>query len=226
MPRRRRIVPGGYAYHVLNRAVGRTKIFRKEEDYAAFEQVIAEIHERLPTRLLSYCLMPNHWHMILWPEENGELSEFIRLVTVTHAHRWHAHYHPAGAGRFYQGRFRSFPIQQDEHLIKACRFIERSPLEAKLVKQAEDWPWSSAHKRQETKRPAWMLKDVAWPVRRPRNWLHLLNTPLPVIEQKQIEHSLARCCPLGEAPWVKKTAKRLSLESTLRPQGRQPNVKK
>ena len=76
---------------MLNRAVGRERLFRKEGDYAAFLRVMEEVHGRLPVRLACYCLMPNHWHMVLWPAADGELSEFLRLVTVTHTQRWHAH---------------------------------------------------------------------------------------------------------------------------------------
>lgn len=106
MPRRLRTATGGLAYHVLNRAVGRATIFHSDADYAAFEQVILQVHERLPTRLLAYVLMPNHWHVMLWPKEDGELSEFMRLVTVTHIQWWLAHCHTASTGPLYQGRFK------------------------------------------------------------------------------------------------------------------------
>src|SRR5438093_1473819 len=141
MPRRLRQATGGLVYHVLNRAVGKAKLFRKPADYQAFETVVAQVHGRLPCRLLCYCLMPNHWHLVLWPTEDGELSEFMRLLTVTHTQRWHAHYHSAGTGPLYQGRFKSFPIEEDEHLLTVCRYVERNGLRAKLAARAEAWPW-------------------------------------------------------------------------------------
>jgi putative transposase len=220
MPRRPRVATGGYAYHVLNRAVGRCKIFRKNDDYLAFERVLEEVHERLPTRILSYCLMPNHWHLVLWPAADGELSQFLRLLTVTHTQRWHAHYHSAGSGPLYQGRFKSFPIQQDEHLLKACRYVERNALAAGLAPRAEAWPWGSACKRK--RRPAWLLAGADWPLRRPGHWRQLLDTPLNPREAKQIETSVERGRPLGDDNWVQQTARRLSLESTLRDRGGQP----
>jgi putative transposase len=219
------VATGGYVYHVLNRAVGRWKIFRQDEDYAAFERVMERVYERLATRILAYCLMPNHWHLVLWPKEDGELSEFLRLLTVTHTQRWHAHYHSAGTGPLYQGRFKSFPIQQNHHLLKACRYVERNALAAKLVERAEIWRWGSAHQRGQTRRPPWLLEDAAWPVRRPGNWLALLNTAMPGEERKRIQQSMARGCPLGEETWVNQTAKQLSLESTLRSRGGQPKEK-
>ena len=133
MPRRPRVATGGYVYHVLNRAVGRWQIFRKDEDFAAFEKIIGEVHERRPVRLLSYSLMPNHWHFVLWPKGDGELSEFMRLLSVTHVQRWHAHYRTAGTGPLYQGRFKSFPVQPDGNLLDVCRYVERNALASGLV---------------------------------------------------------------------------------------------
>jgi len=126
MPRRLRCNTGGYAYHALNRAVGRATLFRKEGDYAAFEQVLRQAKEWQPIRLLAYCLMPNHWHLVLWPEQDGDLSEFLRWLTVTHTQRYRAHYRNAGAGPLYQGRFKSFPAQEDEHLLTLVRYVERN----------------------------------------------------------------------------------------------------
>src|ERR1700720_1705302 len=98
MPRRLRFATGGYVYHVLNRGVGRSRIFSKSRDYAAFERVIKEAKAWLPMRVLAYCSMPNHWHMLLWPYNDGDLSEWLRWLTVTHTQRWHAHHNTAGTG--------------------------------------------------------------------------------------------------------------------------------
>src|SRR5438034_893562 len=75
MPRRLRFASGGYVYHVLNRAVGRVTLFRKDGDYAAFEKTLRQANDFQPMRLLAYCLMPNHWHLLLWPRGDGDLSE-------------------------------------------------------------------------------------------------------------------------------------------------------
>src|SRR5262249_17984231 len=113
MPRRLRFASGGFVYHVLNRAVGRSTLFAKEGDYAAFEKVLREADQFMPMRLLAFCLMPNHWHLVLWPKEDGQLSDYMRWLTVTHTQRWHAHHHTSGTGPVYQGRFKSFPVQED-----------------------------------------------------------------------------------------------------------------
>jgi len=87
MGRALRISLGGLIYHVLNRSNGRLPIFEKGQDYAAFERILEETRERVGTRILGYCLMPNHWHLVLWPSEDGELSIFMRLLTLTHTQR-------------------------------------------------------------------------------------------------------------------------------------------
>jgi len=92
MSRRLRIDYGGMVYHVLNRRIGRMTLFKKDEDYAAFEKVLDEAHEKVPMRVLAYCLMPNHWHLVLWPRHDGHLSRYMQRLTTTHMRRWHAHH--------------------------------------------------------------------------------------------------------------------------------------
>ena len=84
MPRRPRLSTGGIAYHVLNRRVGRLELFEKPADYSAFEKILAQAHHGTGMRIAAYCLMPNHWHLLLWPRSDGELSEVMRWITVTH----------------------------------------------------------------------------------------------------------------------------------------------
>ena len=148
MPRIARAAPGGYVYHALNRAVARLPLFKKEADFAAFERVLEEAQERHPTRIVAYCLMPNHWHFVLWPREDGEVTAFLRWLTHTHTMRWHAHHHTVGTGHLYQGRFKSFPLQTDDHYYAVLRYVERNPVRAGLVRRAEQWRWSSAWRRQ------------------------------------------------------------------------------
>ena len=133
MPRTARVAPGGLVYHVLNRAVARLPLFEKTADYEAFERVLLETQQRHPTRILAYCLMPNHWHFVLWPRNDDELTAFLRWLTHTHTMRWHAHHQTAGTGHLYQGRFKSFPVQTDEHLYAVLRYVERNAVRAKLV---------------------------------------------------------------------------------------------
>jgi putative transposase len=170
MPRRPRLSTGGLAYHVLNRRVGRLPLFEKPGDYIAFEKILAEAHKRSGFRIAAYCLMPNHWHLLLWPRHDGELSEVMRWITVTHTQRWHAHRHTSGTGPVYQGRFKSFPVQTDEHVLTAARYVERNAVQAELVTRAEEWQWSSLWRW--ARRDSKLLEFLAdWPVKRPCQWL-------------------------------------------------------
>jgi putative transposase len=219
MPRRLRFASGGYVYHVLNRAVGRATLFRKEADYAAFEKVLREAPEFQPMRLLAYCLMPNHWHLVIWPRRDGELSDYVRWLTVTHTQRYHAHYHTGGTGPLYQGRFKSFPIQEGVHLRIVCRYVERNALRAGLVRKAEAWRWSSLCARSSDED---MIGVDPWPEARPERsvWLPYVNGVETEAELTALRQSVVRGAPFGEERWVERTAKRLGLESTLRPRGR------
>jgi len=220
MGRPRRLALGGYVYHVLNRANGRIPIFRKEADYAAFERILGEALEHVPgIRLLVYSLMPNHWHLLLWPRRDGELSDFGHWLTLTHTQRWHAHYHDAGTGHLYQGRFKSFPIGQDEHFLQVCRYVERNALRAGLVGRAEEWRWCSLWQRQQkTSLPKWILSD--WPVREPLDWVKEVNRVQSEAELEALRRSVQRGQPYGEEDWSKRVAKRMGLENTLRSRGR------
>jgi len=217
MPRRLRVASGGYAYHVLNRAVRRMRIFRKERDFEAFEEVIGQAKERLPMRTLAWCVMPNHWHFVLWPRGDGDLSEFMRWLTVTHTQRWHAAHRTSGTGALYQGRFKSFPIQQDEHLVAVLRYVERNPLRANLVEEADAWRWSSLWHRVDGNQAA--LVDEG-PVALPRGWRGHVQRPQTEAELEALRRSVVRGAPFGHASWQEQTAKRLNLQSTLRPRGR------
>ena len=143
MARTPRSAVGNMIYHVLNRANRRERIFRKEKDYEAFERILEEGMDKYPMRILAYCLMPNHWHFVMYPEHDEDLSVFMRWLTGTHTQRWHTHYKSIGYGHLYQGRYKSFPIQKDEHFLNVSQYVERNALRANLVSKAEDWRWSS-----------------------------------------------------------------------------------
>lgn len=225
MPRPNRADEAGGLYHALNRGNARAAIFRKPEDYEAFESILAEGLERYPCQLLAYQLLPNHWHFILRPTENGGMSNFLRWVSLTHTMRLHAHYHSAGEGHVYQGRFKSFPIQDDDHFLVVCRYVERNALRAGLAKRAEDWKWGSLARWLAKPEPVPKLLSP-WPVRRPPNWTERVNQPLTDQELKAVRRSVKRGTPFGNSQWTEAIAQRLGLETTVRPRGRPRKAQK
>jgi putative transposase len=208
-------------YHVLNRGVGGRKLFTKERDYLAFEKVMRESLERTPTRLLAWCLMPTHWHLLIWPKEDGELTAFVRWLTHTHVQRWHAHRHSAGTGHVYQGRYKSFPIQQDEHFLTVCRYVERNALRARLVERAEQWRWGSAWVRRYGGRDQLAMLSES-PVSLTAEWTEYVNQQQTASELAAAQQAVRRSSPYGSVVWQRRTAARLGLEWSLRPRGRPP----
>jgi putative transposase len=213
MPRTARASQGGYCYHVLNLGNGRRRVFHKDGDYAAFLRLLTQAAERTPVRLLGYCLLPNHFHLALWPQEDGDLSDYMMWLLTAHVRRYHQHYH--SSGHVWQGRFRAFPIQEDDHLLTVLRYIVRNPVRAGLVAQAQDWRWSSAA----WARGANPVVDAS-PVPRPADWLEWVNQPQSEAEVERLRECLRRGSPFGHSPWMVATAERLGLESSLRARGR------
>lgn len=194
-------------------------MFRRDADFEAFERVMVEAYERVPLRVLSYCLMSSHWHFIVWPRSDGEVTAFFRWLAHTHAMRWRVAHRTVGYGHLYQGRFKSFPIQSDSHLLTVLRYVERNPLTAGLVDRAERWRWGSLWSRVHghEKLKAMLCR---WPVEPSAHWTTLVNEPLPSRERAQLRPSLERGRPFGTERWTATTARKLGIEHTIRGEGR------
>lgn len=220
MPRTARVAPGGMIFHVLNRANNRAEIFGADQDYRAFLALLRETLNKRPMRILSYCLMPNHWHLLLWPRHDNELGNFLHAVTTTHVRRWRLHRQTVGEGHVYQGSYKSFPVQDDDHFYTACRYVERNALRAGLVQRAENWLWSSLWQRCQNRIPDDYPPLYTWPLPLPRSWTTYVNQPQSDAELAALRMAIHRGRPFGSTSWQLCTAKRLGLESTLRPRGR------
>jgi putative transposase len=161
--------------------------------------------------------VPNYWHFVLWPQGDGDLQEFMQRMTNMHTQRWQRAKRRVGYGHLYQGRYKSFPIETDEHFYAVVRYVERNALRAGLVTRAEDWRWGSLHRRLAGPRVPLLAE---WPLPEPTNWCDLVNQPQTEAELDAIRHCLRRGCPYGSSAWVDQAAERLGLQPTLRPRGR------
>lgn len=228
MARKPRSFSGGVVYHVMNRASARARIFHKDADYALFETVLAQAVGRFDLRLLTYIVMPNHFHLVLWPRkgEGEKISGFMKWLQQTHTQRWHAHLRNAGEGRLYQGRFKAFPVQGGwgdfQYVRKVCRYVERNAVRANLVKSAEEWKhgalWRRLYGRAEERE--WL---AAWPEGAypgDAKWVGMVNQVLRGAEEKALGESFRRGSPFGAAAWRAAAAARMGLEHTMRPRGR------
>ena len=219
MGRPLRTTTGDMVYHVLNRANARMPIFDKPEDYDAFERILDQAVRRVKMRLLAYCVMPNHWHLVLWPRKDGDLSTFVGWLSLTHTQRWHAHRHSVGSGHVYQGRFKSFLVESDEHLWTVCRYVERNALRAELCERAEDWRWSSVWRRESGDAEC---RDVLspWPIAMPKDWLRRVNRAERQRELDRLRQCGSRGQPFGSEEWIDRMTERFGLGSVFRPRGR------
>jgi putative transposase len=216
MPRVPRAPVGDQCYHVLNRGNARRQVFFKDRDYDAFLKALAHACVEVPMRVLAWCLLPNHFHLVVWTQEDGDLSRWMHWLQNTHVRRYHQHYH--SSGHLWQGRFKAFPIQHDEHLLTVLRYVERNPLRADLVERAEEYPWSSLQcLRPDAQAPGYWHPG---PVPQPAHWVAWVNQPLTVEELAEVRTCVARGRPYGQQAWTQRTAARLGLGATLRPRGR------
>jgi putative transposase len=203
-------------FHVLNRGVARMQLFETTGDFQAFERVLEETRDETAMRICADALMPNHWHLLLWPERDGELATFMQRLSITHVRRWQEQRHDVGLGHVDQGRYKSFPVESDEHFWTVARYVERNALRANLVLRAEEWRWSSLWRRvRGTHEEPSLLAD--WPIGRQSNWLDWVNQAETEQELESLRKSVQRGRPFGCVEWQKEIAKRLGLESAYRP---------
>ncbi|MFM2374712.1 MAG: hypothetical protein RLZZ234_707 [Candidatus Parcubacteria bacterium] len=222
MPRITRVDVGGEVYHVLNRANARVQIFDTDEDYRQFEDILAEAVEKYDMRLLAYCVMPNHWHLVVHPRNDGDLQTFMGWLTNTHTRRWHVSKDTVGHGHLYQGRYKSFICEQDTYLLTLIRYVERNATKANLVKKAEQWQWSSVWRR-EKGTPEQRKILAPWPTSKPKNYLTLLNTSLTHDEDAALERAESKNIPFGDESWTARIVKKYGIEQVLREPGRPKN---
>ncbi len=218
MPRTGRELVGGVIYHIINRGNGRAKIFKKEDDYREFIELMQETKKSHGIFLYSFCLMPNHFHLLLKPREGEDLSSWLRTFTTKQVRLYHKR--NGSSGHLWQGRYKSFPVQKSESFEVVMRYIERNPLRANLVEKAQDWKWSSLHLR--SRGEGEFLTNPPIPI--DNDWASWVNAPLTELELEKLRNAVNRCCPFGSERWMKSTALKMGLESTLRPKGRPKNI--
>jgi putative transposase len=215
MPRIVRGLGDDVVYHVINRGNGRQEVFHKDRDYEAFLKLMKAAKERHAVKVYGYCLMPNHFHMAVRPEKGEELSKWMQWLMTSHVRRYHRHYE--SSGHVWQGRYKSFIVQEDSHLLMVLRYIEANPVRAKIVPSATEWRWSShnevlgAEKRD--------LLDKA-PIEVPKDWTEYVDQPLQENDLDRVRASVNRQTPLGDAGWLMKVCREFGLESTVRRRGR------
>jgi putative transposase len=215
MPRAHRIVVPDWCYHFINRSNERARIFHSSADYEAFIRVLAEAQDSRGVPIIGMCLMPNHVHLVIRPQDAYSLSRWAQWLFTAHTARHHACYD--STGHLWQGRFKIFAIQGDEHLVTVLRYVERNALRARLVTRAEEWRWSSLHWRDGVAAPIVLTRP---PALLPRHWTRYVNEPQTAAELEAIRTCVNRQRPFGSDSWVGDAATRLGVKQSLIARGR------
>lgn len=214
MPRISRGLADGFIYHVLNRGNGRQQVFNEDKDYEAFIELMAEAKTMYEVKILAYCLMPNHFHLLLMPEKAEDMSRWMQWVMTSHVRKYHRR--RGTSGHVWQGRYKSFIVHKDDHLLAVARYVEGNPVRAGLVKSEKDWMWSShAERCQAAGNP--LISDL--PIALPGNWTEYVDAPIGY-ELEKLRKSVLRQSPFGAEQWVSEICKERGLESTIREKGR------
>ena len=224
MARRPRVQDDGQVYHAHNWGNNRATVFADDDDHLAFLRALADTKERRPFRLFGYCLMADHFHLLLRPDPGQSISRIVQSLTVTHT--WRSHKRHQSSGHVWQGRFRSAMVQQDEHLLVVLRYIEANPLRAGVVADLAEYRWSSFAAPWAWPRRSHVEPVPAWdelgrtPGERRRRWRAKLHRVQPEAELSAVRQSLRSARPLGAADWTERIAKRLGINLNPRPRGR------
>ena len=219
MPRQLRLDIGGKIYHCLNRAVGKQQIFFSDADYKSFEKILEEIVDIVDVGILAYCVMPNHFHLVLRTENDGDLSNFMKRLSVTHTQRYRVAKNTVGEGPIYQGRYKSFIVQDNEYLLTLLRYVERNPFTANLIKNPLLWRYSSLYRRHKgTEKQKQLLHK--WTIDEPSDYISMLKQPIGVKELERLKKSENKGVPYGNDVYVSNIIEKYKLHSTLRKTGK------
>jgi len=214
MPRIPRGETAGGIYHIINRGNMKMQLFDDMEDYDYFLALLEKASKREKVEIHAYCLMPNHFHLLLVPKEPNSLSRLMQWVMTSHVRYYHKK--NKTSGHIWQGRYKSFIVEKESYYITLLRYIEANALRAKLVRRAEDWDYGSlmerVYKHRTLLSKPYMTLD--------NEWVEYVNEPLKKGELHSIRNSVNRQAPLGEGKWQVETARKHGLMSTLNERGR------
>lgn len=214
MPRIARALADNCCYHLINRGNGRQQVFHKDGDYGAFIDLMLQAREKYSVRILAWCLMPNHFHLLVQPVQADQLNKWMQWLMTSHVRRYHRHY--GTSGHVWQGRYKSFIVQDNDHLLTVARYIEANPVRAGISATAAQWPWSSHSARSAAING---MRPDTLPISLPDDWTAYVDTPLTGAEIEKLRNSVNRQTPFGKEDWRDDLCGQMGLESTLRPRG-------
>lgn len=202
MPRSARVIVPGYAYHLVMRGNQRASVFFEDSDYRQYLLWLAEYSREYGMRVWAYCLMPNHVHLVVLPENASAPGNILRALQMRHTQR--INQTKGSSGHLWQGRFYSCALD-DEHLQAAVRYVERNPVRAQLADHAQDFMWSSARPHCGLRRDPVLSDDLPVLDRIP-DWAHWLADDDDSRMMARLREATRRCRPCGSDDFVARLA--------------------
>ena len=163
MPRIARIILPHTPHHIVQRGHNRSAVFVQTQDYLYYLDTLIEWSAKLQVKVHSYCLMTNHVHLLVEPEnDTSTISELMKRLAARQCR--YVNSLQGRTGSIWEGRFKCSPVERDAYLLQCCRYIELNPVKAKIVRRPEDYIWSSYAQRVTSTLPAWMAPDKVLPL--------------------------------------------------------------
>ena len=194
MPKRRRFIEPNSIQHIVNRGNDKKVIFPEPVDYGSFLVLLREARERYEVELYGYCLMPNHFHLVVRPADLDEIAAYMHFVQSSHACDLRACDRSRGHGHVFQRRYWNKPVEGDGYLLKVIKYVEANPVRARLVGRADQWEWSSMWDRVTGERD--LLHPC--PLRLPDDWPLIVSMPLQQPDLDRIRRPTKRGRPMPE----------------------------
>ena len=224
MPRDIRKLIDGAFYHVLNRGNAKQQLFHERIDFSRFLDMAASALEEHPVDIFAYCIMPNHFHFVVSAIPSTNISDWVHQFMTKHV-LFHRNKYQS-SGHIWQGRFKDFPIQNDDYLCTVIRYVERNPVRSGLVRSAVEWRWSSLYER--VTKSYRLISDKMF-VEIPKDaqeWIRYVDRTLTEEERMRIRTCIKRQAPFGDSAWIEAFSKKYGLEKTIRPRGRPKKINK
>ncbi len=215
MPRIARGLANNQIYHIINRGNRREAVFHDKYDYERFLKLLLDSKEKYSINIYAYCLMPNHFHLVIYTHYSDNLSKALHWISSSYVRYYNKKYKISG--HLWQGRYKSFIVEQDSYLITLLKYVEANPKRAKIVKECEKYQYSSAYKRVNNIQDQ-LLGEL--PIDIPTDWSRYINDKEDKTDLDFIRNSIERQSPLGDELWQYNIVKKYGLESTLNPIGR------
>ncbi|MEW6536710.1 MAG: transposase [Candidatus Auribacterota bacterium] len=217
MARIPRIIIPDYPHHIVQRGNNRQAIFEDDQDRQEYLALVQRYKQDTECKVLSYCLMDNHVHLLIIPLKAESLSKFMQKVALKYTQYANDKY--KRSGRLWECRFFSSPVETDTYLLAVCRYIERNAVRAGVVGQPEHYEWGSAKYRVSGKNPEF-LDDIFPEYANREEYLEFLKLPPNSGQYEMISRSTSRGYPIGSMRFYEKVMKLTKRDLTKRPVGR------